>query len=394
MAPTLHKSTRGCLLIADITGYTDYLRDTELEHAQDVLADLLETIIDGIEPPFTLSKLEGDAAFAYMPSSDMSAPMLFDTVDAAYFAFRRRLRDIVQSTTCTCNACVLIPRLDLKFFVHEGEYVIRRIARSEELTGSDVILLHRLLKGAAGQTVGSDAFAVYTSGTLEALGVDTEALGFLPFTETFPDMGDVAVFVQNLEQHWTKEQERSRVLVTAEDALGELEFLFSAPPPVVWEYFTDPQMRLEWQLGLTSVVEDVDGRRGVDTVNHCAHGSGTNIQRVADWRPFSTFTTVDETESSPIVLTVTNTFAPVDEGTLVTLRLVSDRPRCGRWLPTRCSPFLWRAQRCSSDYSSINRTLLRHRKRCGIEVLDRDKFDVVVKQPRDGKAVHEVATGI
>jgi uncharacterized protein YndB with AHSA1/START domain/class 3 adenylate cyclase len=326
MAPTLQESTRGCLLIADITGYTDYLRDTELEHAQDVLADLLETIIDGIEPPFTLSKLEGDAAFAYVSSSEMSAPMLFDTVDAAYFAFRHRLRDIVQSTTCTCDACVLIPRLDLKFFVHEGEYVIRRIARSEELTGSDVVLLHRLLKGAAGQTVGSDAFAVYTSGTLEALGVDAEKLGFLPFTESFPDMGDVAVFVQNLEEQWAQEQDRTRVFVTEGEALGQLEIVFSAPPPVVWEYFTDPQMRLEWQLGLTSIDENVDGRRGVDTVNHCAHGSATNIQRVVDWRPFSSFTTVDETESSPVVVTLTSDFTPVDEGTLVRLRFLTDPP--------------------------------------------------------------------
>ena len=73
MAPTLQESTRGCLLIADITGYTDYLRDTELEHAQDVLADLLETIIAGIEPPFELSKLEGDAVFAHMPAAELDA---------------------------------------------------------------------------------------------------------------------------------------------------------------------------------------------------------------------------------------------------------------------------------------------------------------------------------
>jgi hypothetical protein len=326
MAPALQQSTRGCLLIADITGYTDYLRDTELEHAQDVLADLLETIIAGIEPPFTLSKLEGDAAFAYVDSDVVSAPMLFDTVDATYFAFRRRLRDIVQSTTCECNACVLIPRLDLKFFVHEGEYVIRRIARSEELTGSDVILLHRLLKGAAGQTVGSNAYAVYTSGTLETLGVDTDTLGFVPFTETFSDMGDIAVFVQNLEQQWVREQDRNRVFVAEAEALGQVEFVFSAPPPVVWEYFTDPQKRLEWQLGLTSIDEDVDGRRGVHTVSHCAHGSDTNIQRVVDWRPFSSFTIVDETENSPFVLTFTNDFAPAEGGTLATLRLLTDPP--------------------------------------------------------------------
>ncbi|MHB8459087.1 MAG: DUF2652 domain-containing protein, partial [Candidatus Limnocylindrales bacterium] len=37
-----------------------------------------------------------------------------------YFAFRRRLRDIGQASQCDCNACTLIPRLDLKFVVHHG----------------------------------------------------------------------------------------------------------------------------------------------------------------------------------------------------------------------------------------------------------------------------------
>ncbi len=32
-----------CLAIADISGYTRYLTGSELDHAQDVLADLMET---------------------------------------------------------------------------------------------------------------------------------------------------------------------------------------------------------------------------------------------------------------------------------------------------------------------------------------------------------------
>ena len=65
MTMDLGTPDRGCLLLADITGYTQYMGDTELTHAQDVVADLLETIVNAIEPAFQLSKLEGDAAFAY-----------------------------------------------------------------------------------------------------------------------------------------------------------------------------------------------------------------------------------------------------------------------------------------------------------------------------------------
>lgn len=115
MTSLLPSAQRGCLLLADISGYTAYLQGTELEHAQDVLADLLETIIGELEPPFTVSKLEGDAVFAYLPERDLDASLLFDTIDATYFAFRRRLRDVVHATTCDCDACILIPSLHLKF---------------------------------------------------------------------------------------------------------------------------------------------------------------------------------------------------------------------------------------------------------------------------------------
>lgn len=109
-----------------------------------MIADLLETIVKPIEPSFQLAKLEGDATFAYAATESVNPSMMMDTVESAYFAFQKRLRDIAHSTTCECNACIRIPSLDQKFFLHDGEYVIRQIARSEELTGPDVILVHRL----------------------------------------------------------------------------------------------------------------------------------------------------------------------------------------------------------------------------------------------------------
>ncbi len=111
------------------------MADTELAHAQDVVADLLETIVNTIEPVFHRSKLEGDAAFSYASENSANPSMLMDTIESAYFAFQRRLRDIGHSTTCECDACIRISDLDLKFFVHDGEFVKRHIARSEELAG-------------------------------------------------------------------------------------------------------------------------------------------------------------------------------------------------------------------------------------------------------------------
>ena len=280
----------GCLLLADISGYTEYMGGTELMHAQDVVADLLETIVGSIEPTFQLSKLEGDAAFAYAHVDSVNPSMMLDTVESAYFSFQQRLRDIVHSTSCPCDACILIPSLDLKFFVHDGEYVVRHIARSEELTGPDVILLHRLAKGTSGQRINKHAYAVYTKATLDAMAMDPAILGFVPHTEDLSGIGEVDVFVQDLDQRWAFEQERNRDYVTSAQAVFEVSFETKAAPSVVWDHITDPTKRLLWQRSVTEVVTVTEGRRGVGTVNHCMHGPDATIEHVADWRPFSYIT--------------------------------------------------------------------------------------------------------
>jgi hypothetical protein len=288
---TLTASQTGCLLLADITGYTRYLEATELEHAQDVLADLLETLVDTLQPVFTLSKLEGDACFAYAEAGRVNPTLILDTVEVGYFAFRRRLRDIVHVTTCDCNACVLIPSLDLKYFVHHGTFVARHIAGTEELTGSDVVLVHRLMKGEGGSAVDNAAYAVYTLTTLHEFGMDADILEFVPFTENLADVGEVEVAVQDLTKRWEFENERNRVYVTEQEADWSMTIPLPVPVEVAWDYMTDPLKRQMWHQQMTSITPQTPGRISVGSVNHCMHGPDLIIEHVADWRPFSYYTT-------------------------------------------------------------------------------------------------------
>jgi hypothetical protein len=57
---------RALLLIADIRGYTPFMKlhRTSLAHAQDVVVRLLEALIDAA-PDFTPLEIEGDATFLY-----------------------------------------------------------------------------------------------------------------------------------------------------------------------------------------------------------------------------------------------------------------------------------------------------------------------------------------
>ena len=135
-----------------MSGYTGYLAGVELDHTQDILADLMNVIVGGLRPPFILAKFEGDAAFVFGRSDGIDGSAVQDAVEGTYFAFKRRLRDIHHATTCECNACTLIPSLDLKFIVHDGIIARQTVADREEVVGSDVIPDRRCSKATAAES--------------------------------------------------------------------------------------------------------------------------------------------------------------------------------------------------------------------------------------------------
>jgi hypothetical protein len=77
-----------CFLIADISGYTGYLAGVELDHAQDIVADLVGTIVTALRPTFRLAKLEGDAAFIYAPAGKMDETLLLDAIEGPMGCWR------------------------------------------------------------------------------------------------------------------------------------------------------------------------------------------------------------------------------------------------------------------------------------------------------------------
>ncbi len=280
-----------CLVIADIAGYTGYLAGVELDHAQDILADLMSTVVSGLRPALRLAKLEGDAAFAYAPAAKIDGSSLQDTVEATYFRFRRRLRDIKQASRCECNACILMPSLDLKFVVHHGAIARHRIAGWEELVGAPVIVVHRLLKNTVGEELGLKAYVLYTQACAEAAGIDPEAQGLVRHVETTDIAGDVITWARDLEAAWSADESGRRFRLTEKTAFRSYVAETPASPMLAWEALTSPAMRPRWSPGMTGIVEIVsDGRRGPGTVNHCMHGEAVTIEEILDWQPGESYT--------------------------------------------------------------------------------------------------------
>lgn len=137
---------RAVLLIADIGGYTDYLRwnRMSLAHAQLTIAGLLESVIDAGKG-LKLAKLEGDAAFFWAPDGDAGS-VVGQWVPQMRRSFLAKRDMLVLDRACDCGSCSQIAALSLKFVAHEGEVAEQRVKRRAELAGLDVILVHRMLK--------------------------------------------------------------------------------------------------------------------------------------------------------------------------------------------------------------------------------------------------------
>jgi uncharacterized protein YndB with AHSA1/START domain len=314
---------RTCLLIADISGYTSYLAGVELDHAQDILADLIGTVVTSLRPTFRLAKLEGDAAFMSAPEGDLDGSLLLDAIERCYFGFRRRRRDVRQATTCECDACIRIPDLNLKFVAHVGPVVRQDVAGLEELIGRDVIVVHRLLKNTVVEQQGVAAYALLTDACTHAMAIDPAALGMRAHAETYDVVGEVAGWVLDLERRWQEEDARARVRIGPTDAVYGADLPTSAPPQLVWEFVTKPGGRMSWGTGITNVTTDAEGnRRGAGATNHCMHGADEILEQVLDWRPYDYFTirSTMQTPVGPVTFVGTTELEPTADGTIVHMR--------------------------------------------------------------------------
>jgi len=318
--PSVH---RGCLAIGDITGYTRYLAGVELEHSQDVLADLMNVLVSQMRGLLHLAKLEGDAVFCYEHEGEVDGGTLLAMIESCYFAFARRVQTIDRFTTCDCNACRLIPTLNLKFLIHHGQFGIHEVAGSRELIGRDVILVHRLLKNSYAERTGIRGYAMATEPCVRHFGLAPGALGAVEHRETYEDVGEVRLFVLDLEERWRRAQEEHVVYIAPGEGLAVAEVDLPAPPPIVWHFLTAPQRRALWQPDTVRVEESAAGARGVGTINHCVHGTHTIEEEILDWKPFRYLT--DRSKGPMGTATFTTELTPMGtNGTHLSVRMLPD----------------------------------------------------------------------
>jgi hypothetical protein len=191
--------THAFLVIVDISGYTSFIteRTISLLHAEQIITDLIDAVIDQARHPLTLNKLEGDAALLYgecAPGDVEAARDVLAQVKAFFPAFADRLRQQREARAhCVCDACTRIDHLALKAFVHYGELAIKQVRQFEELAGESVILVHRLLKN----QVASREYVLMSEAARATAGLGTDDLQ--SHVENCEGVGEVALWLTSAD---------------------------------------------------------------------------------------------------------------------------------------------------------------------------------------------------
>ena len=322
-------SLHGYFVIADISGYTKYLANNELAHAQGILGEITDLLIRELSQPFQFVELEGDAVFVYAPAAVVeNAERLLDIIESCYVAFRLLREQMVNNTNCTCAACRAIGELDLKCVAHYGEYAPQRAPTGMKLLGPDVIVSHRLLKNTVIEQTGINAYAFLSDAFISKF-ADSSLDSFqLVHSETYDSLGTINGRVFDLDESMNRLTAIERCVVGSGDADVEINALLPAKPSFVWSYFIDAGRRLKWQTDTNSVENQTDetGRTGIGTTSYCDHGNYRMAHRIVDWRPFDYITMETNSAggslSKPPSGLVTFSFEQADEdATMISMRI-------------------------------------------------------------------------
>ena len=189
----------GFLLIADISGYTPFIKNHSMRkkpivgkkiadfwdsHAHKLINTLLEEVIQNFEPVMQFNKLEGDAALFFLEEISDKNQMqdIYKKMVITRERFNSKVNSLQFVQSCPCDPCQQSKNLKLKMFLHKGYFNQTEIRNNQELSGEALIFIHRLLKN----KVKSSEYFLFSGAVLEQLDKDLE---FSLITQKIDDFG-------------------------------------------------------------------------------------------------------------------------------------------------------------------------------------------------------------
>ncbi|WP_062542927.1 DUF2652 domain-containing protein [Rufibacter tibetensis] len=133
------------LFIPDISGFTRFMHENGVQYSRNLIADLLEIIIEANILNMEVCEIQGDAILFYKLGEAPAIEQLVGQCKQIFLDFQNYLR-IMEGDEIMAGPKLSDNKLTLKIVVHYGRISVTQIRDHTKLMGTDVILAHRLLK--------------------------------------------------------------------------------------------------------------------------------------------------------------------------------------------------------------------------------------------------------
>ena len=187
------------IILVDISGYTNFIRlhKMSLLHAEKIIGELMESILDEVELPVVAHEILGDAISLY--ALDDGSPDIADNIylqlEKYLLAFHKRESYLLRECGyCICEACNNVGQLKVKAILNSGEAAFTKVRDIQKISGEDVITTHRLLKN----SIASDQYILVTNSFADRCQSFSKT-GFEKHLEHYDGLGPVYGLVRNLE---------------------------------------------------------------------------------------------------------------------------------------------------------------------------------------------------
>ena len=262
------------LFIPDISGFTEFVNNTEIEHGQHIISELLQNVIDSNSLDMTVSEVEGDAVLFYKHEQVPSFNEIAKQAETIFLNFHNHLQRYEVERICQCGACSTAANLSIKMVAHVGEIGFTTVNNAKKPYGADLVLIHKLLKTG----VTENEYIMLSELLFDSLKLDNEALisdGWLPKEETNPNEDDQHSFYyyKSLNPLFEKVTELSPpTLPVKQNNPFVLEIEVNRSRDFVFEMILNLDLRLKWNKSVNDMVYDKDKLNRIGTRHQCLIG--------------------------------------------------------------------------------------------------------------------------
>lgn len=259
--------------IPDISGFTKFVAETEINHSQHIVRELLEALIDADCTGLKVSEIEGDAVLFYRLGTPPSVPELVEQARRMFVAFHTLLKRHELYRICQCGACAGANGLTLKIVAHHGAAVPMQVHERSKFVGTGVIVAHRLLKNSLAQReyllLSQDLFTA-------AQPASGDAPAFEASSDSYDELGAIAYRVLTLTPYkaQVKVEPPAPFKLSSPHHAMQISQHIDAPMITVFQTLIDLPGRMQWIAGVKRVELHDDRPNQIGTLHRCVRDGG------------------------------------------------------------------------------------------------------------------------